>query len=60
MDAGGATVRANLRGQHFELPSRRATNATHQPRLANSRARPAPMPEDAPVMRTVCDWLVDI
>src|SRR5688572_6239312 len=35
--------------------SRRANSATHQPRRANSRASPAPMPDEAPVIKAVCD-----
>ncbi len=37
---------------------RRATSATRMPRRTNSRARPAPIPEDAPVISTAVSLVV--
>src|SRR5262245_56670091 len=44
----------------FNRLARRAKSPTAAPRRANSRARPRPIPEDAPVMRTtLLDQLVE-
>jgi hypothetical protein len=45
--------RTNSSASACSLSARRATNTTCLPRRANSRASSVPMPDDAPVTRTV-------